>query len=416
MTAPDPRRRSRRPTSLQKPWNVSALVMGILAIALMLLAVLSVDRPVSKTGDYMELTDRNSPAVFQRKRGLTELLKRDLRGYRRQDRDIIPSSRRGVMTVKMGIYAVNNYGINLQVPSFEGSGYWWLKWDDDLQTYLSENDLKIWRVMAPVNLLNIPQSADSVFVPTGKDEPIRMKDGSWYMTGAYSGTFFIDRTDFRRHPFTTLSLPIMIEADDIALSNNKLLILPDVQGSGVGQFINANSGWINQGWSLASYRHHYDTDFGFGAGASDYSQLVFEVKYASSSWQAFWKVLVPLLIVMAMIAGATKLDTTHYDVRLTLPVTVLLTLVFLQQTHDANLPQLPYLTFLDEVYVVAYILTLGAFIMMLWACRRYYKALQITDPVEREAEMVKLDKSDDYWPTYVIAAGVISLTISWFTG
>ena len=38
-----------------------------------------------------------------------------------------------------------------------------------------------------------------------------------------------------------------------------------------------------------------------------------------------------------MIAGAAKLDTSHYDVRLTLPVTVLLTLVFLQQTLDANL-------------------------------------------------------------------------------
>ncbi len=54
--------------------------------------------------------------------------------------------------------------------------------------------------------------------------------------------------------------------------------------------------------------------------------------------------------------------------------------------------------------------------MMLWACRRYDKALQIKHQLEQELEMKRLDKSDDYWPTYVIGKGIISLTISWFTG
>ena len=112
----------------------------------------------------------------------------------------------------------------------------------------------------------------------------------------------------------------MIEADDVVLNSSKLEILPDTKGSGIGQFIDSNLGWINQGWTLATYRHHYDSDFGFGEGASDFSQLIFEVKYSTSSWLSFWKILVPLMIVVAMIAGATKLETTHYDVRLTLPV------------------------------------------------------------------------------------------------
>ena len=408
-------RRSRRPTILQKPWNVSALLLAALAILMMLIAVVSVDKPRSRTGDYLELARGNDPGMLQREQNLPRLLKRDHDGYT-IPREASIETPQGVMKLRMGLYAMNNYNINLQVPSFDSTGYWWMKWGDDLQAYMTENNLKIWRVMTPINLLDIPESSDSVFTPTGKDEPIRMKDGTWYMTGAYSGTFFIDRIDYRLHPFTSLSLPIMIEADDIVLSNNRLQIIPDVKGSGIGQFIHANTGWVNMGWSLATYKHHYDTDFGFGEGASDYSQLVFAVKYASSTWSAFWKVLVPLLIVVAMIAGATKLDTQHYDVRLTLPVTVLLTLVFMQQSQDADLPRIPYLTFLDEVYVVAYILTLGSFVLMLWACRRYYKALQIEDPEQRAIEMERLDRSDDYWPTYVILAGIISLTFAWFTG
>jgi len=391
------------------------MLLALLAVVMLVTAVASVDEPASKTGDYLELAPGNDAAMLRREQKLSSLLKRDRDGYQASAHDSDPAKPGEVMTVKMGMYAMNNYNIDLQVPSFEGSGYWWMKWDDKLQTYLNENDLKIWRVMAPINLLDIPQSSESVFVPTGNSEPIKLKDGSWYITGAYSGVFFVDRIDFRRHPFTSLSLPIMIEADDIVLSNNRLRLIPDVKGSGIGQFIHANTGWVNRGWSLTTYRHHYDTDFGFGEPASDYSQLVFAVKYASSTWSAFWKVLVPLMIVVAMIAGATKLDTTHYDVRLTLPVTVLLTLVFMQQSHDAGLPRLPYLTFLDEVYVVAYILTLISFIIMLWACRRYYKALKIEDPQARAIEMDKLDRSDDYWPTYVILAGIISLTMAWFT-
>ena len=416
MSSHQPKSKFRLPPTLRKPWNISTLIMAIFAIALILMGVLSVDNISYKTGDYLAFTGNNKAGLLEQKSHLAKLLKRDRKGYEHSEIKTIAKGQPDPMKIKMGLYAINNYNINLQSPSFESSGYWWLKWGDDLQAYLTENNLKIWKVLTPVNLINIPQYADSVFIPTGNGKPTLMPDGSWYLTGAYSGEFFIDRSDFRRHPFTTLSLPIMIEADDVMLNSSKLEISPDTQGSGIGQFIDSNLGWINQGWTLASYRHHYDSDFGFGEGASDFSQLIFEVKYSTSSWLSFWKILVPLMIVVAMIAGATKLETAHYDVRLTLPVTVLLTLVFMQQTHDANLPQLPYLTFLDEVYVVSYILTLGSFVMMLWACRRYYAALKIEDYAVRELELKKLDKSDDYWPTYVIGIGMIALVICWFTG
>ena len=172
------------------------------------------------------------------------------RSLLRRDIDIVP--KRGEATqqpdngkafkVKMGFYASNNYNITPQVPSFDSTGYVWFIWKDDLQEYLTAHNLNIWQVMTPINLLSLPNGAGSVFVPTtGSDKPLRMKDGSWYLTGSYKGTFYIDRSDFRFHPFTKLSLPIMVEADDILLSYNKLQIIPDPAGSGVGQFIDASN-------------------------------------------------------------------------------------------------------------------------------------------------------------------------------
>jgi len=410
-------KRDLAPKTFRKPWNISALIAGFVGIALMVAAVFSIESTATRTGDYLLLDNPQHHSIPRpNKRGLGGLLRRDIDAPPKQEQATSAPQNSKPFKVKMGFYAVNNYNITPQVPSFDSAGYVWFIWQDDLQEYLTKNDLKIWEVMTPVNLLGLPSGASSVFNPTtGSDKPIRMKDGSLYLTGSYKGTFYIDRSDFRYHPFTRLSLPIMVEADDILLSYNKLQFIPDATGSGVGQFIDASNGWVNTGWAINSYKHHYDTDFGFGEGASDYSQLVYDIKYSTDSWLAFWKILIPIFIVMAMIVGATKLDPTHYDVRLTMPVTVLLTLVFLQQSHNADLPRLSYMTFLDEVYVICYVLTLSAFVLMLWACRRYYAALKIEDPELQAIEMRRLDKSDDYWPTYVILAGIVSISISWLT-
>ena len=401
---------SRIPKTFRKPWNASTLVMAVVAIGLMLMAVASIHTEPSRTGDYLEITNSKQQVLFHKNKQELGLLQRKIE---KPDASKLEAAQVQPMKVKVGIYATNNFEIDPNTPSFKSIGYVWFKWNDELQGYLTKNNLEIWKVMVPINLLDIPESSDSVFTLTSK--PMRMEDGNWYITGSYSGTFYIDDTDFRQHPFAKLNLPIMIEADNIMLDYDRLRIEPDLGDSGIGQFINTSVEWVNTGWTLNSYRHKYDTGFGFDEEASSYSQLVFDTKYATNTWTSFWKILVPVSIVMAMIVGATKLDPVHYDVRLTMPVTVLLTLVFLQQGHDSDLPRLSYLTFLDEVYLVCYILTLGSFCLMLWACRRYYYAIGIEDKDRRELELRRLDKSDDYWPTYVILAATISIAISWFT-
>lgn len=405
---------SRIPRTLRKPWNVSALVMGVLAIGLMLAAMVSIRVEPRRTGDYLEVTTSRQQAIFSKNNAELGLLQRRITGLSTDSgRLAVGAGQAEPMKVKVGLYASNNYNISPQVPSFDGFGYIWFRWQDDFQDYLQTNGLEIWKVLTPINLLDIPNSSDNVFTPTS--EPIRLRDGSWYLTASYKGSFYIDDADFRRHPFTRLNLPIMIEADDILLGFDRLQLVPDQRASGIGQFVDTSNGWVSTGWALNAYKHHYDTDFGFDEAASDYSQLIYDIKYGTSTWLAFWKILVPIFIVMAMIVGATKLDPVHYDVRLTMPVTVLLTLVFLQQGHSGDLPRLSYLTFLDEVYVICYALTLGAFVLMLWACRRYYIAQGIADPRLREIEMRRLEKSDDYWPTYVILAGIASISIAWIT-
>jgi len=71
--------------------------------------------------------------------------------------------------------------------------------------------------------------------------------------------------------------------------------------------------------------------------------------------------MLPLLVVMVMVLLVFKIRPDEQDARAGIPVTVLLTLVFLQQVYRGELPDLPFLTFFDQVYVIAYVITLFAF-------------------------------------------------------
>lgn len=76
------------------------------------------------------------------------------------------------LQVRVGVYSMNNYAIDLKVPSYKGTGNVWFKWDQAVGEYFKQHDLKILKVLTPVNLLDIPQAADNVFAPIGEDAPI----------------------------------------------------------------------------------------------------------------------------------------------------------------------------------------------------------------------------------------------------
>ncbi len=59
----------------------------------------------------------------------------------------------------------------------------------------------------------------------------------------------------------------------------------DIRNSGMGLYARI-IGWLSQGWSIAEYRHHYASNFGLGGAESDYSLILFEISFGTSSWAA----------------------------------------------------------------------------------------------------------------------------------
>ncbi|MEB3263224.1 MAG: hypothetical protein VKJ66_02505 [Synechococcus sp.] len=313
--------------------------------------------------------------------------------------------------VQVGVYANTTSELDLSVPSYSASGYVWLRWQEPLQRYLEASGATIDQRFALLNTLIT--DAPPQLQPVGK-EPERLADGSYYQLFNYRGRYYLDQASFRHYPFMSVSLPVAIEADDVdgSLDYRRLRLEADTRNSGMGLFAHI-IGWLNQGWSIAEYRHHYASNFGLGGPESDYSLILFEISFGTSSWAAFWRLFLPLAVLMAMVLLVFKVRADEQDARASIPVTVLLTLVFLQQTYREDLPDLPFLTYLDQVYVVAYVVTLVAFILVLWIGRRYGQMEEIEDKAARETLLKRLESLDNSWPLLVVAFGGAAVALAW---
>ncbi|NCU90726.1 MAG: hypothetical protein EBV44_01995 [Synechococcaceae bacterium WB7_1B_046] len=108
---------------------------------------------------------------------------------------------------------------------------------------------------------------------------------------------------------------------------------------------------------------------------------------------AFIALLLPLIIILLIVLISPYLESSLGDIRIAIPSTALLTLVFLQQGYVTNLPPSPYLTYLDRLYAVSYLICVSLFILFAWSSNVFERA-----PAELREKIVKrLDTYDRYF-------------------
>ena len=401
------------PVRKQKRWNLVAIASVLLAMILAMVAISRIDVTQVRGRDSLRLSAA-ARALITDPHHLPASGWTTLRGELLNDAETRVDQEQleaATHRVQVGVYVNTTSELDLSVPSYASSGYVWLHWDAPLQAYLEASDATIDQRFALINTLIT--DAPPQLQPVGQKAE-RLPDGSYYQLFTYRGRYYLDQASFRHFPFMNVSLPVAIEIDDVdgGLTYDRLRLEPDIRNSGMGLFARI-IGWLNQGWSIAEYRHHYASNFGLGGLESDYSLILFEISFGTSAWASFWRLLLPLAVLMTMVLLVFKVRPDEQDARASIPVTVLLTLVFLQQTYREDLPVLPFLTFLDQVYVVAYVVTLVAFVLVIWIGRRYADMEAIEDAAARDKMQQRLEDLDNSWPLLVVFFGGTAIAISW---
>jgi len=309
-----------------------------------------------------------------------------------------------VIPVTVGLFVENVYDFNLTTQSAAAEFVVWMNWPEAFQKVLDRTDMTIEQAITPINRVN---SWDFVAKPFHA-KPVKLSNGNYEQIVRFGGRFYVDKLNLHRFPFERVSVPIVMGVNFISdeFSASKVRLIADRSQSAVGPYVD-NMGFATDGFSVNEYLQKYATGFGFHESgkrcSTQFSQVRLEIEYKKSKFASMQQLIVPLLIVMLMVLLAPTLGAALWDVRIAIPSTALLTLVFLQQGYRQSLPSLPYITYLDQVYGACYLVTFGLFSLFVWASNKLHDT-----PDSEKEEVIRRLNVIDYrvqWASIVFLVG-----------
>jgi hypothetical protein len=246
--------------------------------------------------------------------------------------------------VQAGMYPVNIYNVDAASSTYYVDFYAWFKWKGEIDPTTNlefTNGVEDW---------GLTQVA-------GYENPEKLPDGSTYQVFRVESRF-VQPFVLTRYPLDQQKLSIRME--NSVYASDKLVYLADQKDSGIARDL-ALPGWRIKGFSLSNLLHEYNSSFGDPRpSANSYSALEYEINISRPLSFFIWKLLLPLVIVLVSSWGAHLLTPSYVDARILMPVTALLTTVFLQQSYSSALPDVGYLVLLDKIYALAYLLVIVA--------------------------------------------------------
>lgn len=272
--------------------------------------------------------------------------------------------------VKIGIYPISIYQLDMGSNTFYADLYLWLRWKGDID---------------PVASLEFKNMVEKWNKQYERINPIPkiMADGSKYQVLKVEGRFYqpFNLTDY---PLDQQKLTIQVE--DTLHSAEELSYVIDQENSGLGSNF-VIPGWSLTGWSGQVYDHDYRTNFGEDKASSMYSTAHFNLHVERPTSYFYWRLLLPILIVLCVALSALILSPRSIDARTGLAGGALLTAIFLQIGYSDALPELTYLILIDKIYLLAYILIVLTLVRTILVFQKCDKATE-----ENMERMLQTDK------------------------
>jgi len=316
-------------------------------------------------------------------------------------------SKPNAIEVKVGAYVDNFHDLSLQNRRFVAEGYYWLEWPQKLQEKLDIEKIEPKSIIVLANQVDNWDGQISSF----SENPIRLANGNYYQQFQFSANFYVADINLRRFPFESLQLPVILEvgSDSLAIQNGNVILVPDTSRNAlVGSFAEINGYQITSS-ILKPTLHSFGSDFGLNRGDLSYSGLALQATLKSTPLPSILKYFLPLLIVVGIVILAPSLEGELGDIRLAIPSTGLLTLIFLQQAYQAELPELDYLTFLDWIYACGYVIAIGTFLLFVWGTNFY----QRTPKKGKEEALATINRADIVFQVSAVVGTVVAGFMAW---
>lgn len=293
--------------------------------------------------------------------------------------------------VTVGFYGVNAYEIETSSNTFQFKGYMWLRWAGDAD---------------PISTLEFANSVEEwgLMVTNLTEEPVVLANGENLMTMRVQGRFF-QPFNLENYPLDTQELSIYVE--DSVNDASTIVYQADNSASGYDGTFEV-PGWNLNSLSATTLVHNYNSNFGDpSAESAGYSALKFSLNIERVENLFWWKLLLPLLLVLITNWLALLISPRFAEIRTAMPATALLTTVFLQQSSLDAIPQVSSLVLMDFIYVLAYVMIVVTFAQIVWDNHRLKG-----DETVAMAKVQKLDRISIALQVLVFAVGLTLLVMS----
>lgn len=302
--------------------------------------------------------------------------------------------------VSVGMYIIDIHAIDLNSHSYGVDFYLWFRWRGE--------DLNPARTFEFMNPFDPESRVQSEVFDDVKPQP----DGSRYQVIRCQG-LFTSKFPVHRYPFDSQTIVIGIEdsqlgspyqryvADYDALILNREITLP-------GYRIGTPRLVIRDKTYATTFGDLSEPDVGA------YSRAEFIVPISRPPLPGVFKTFVPILLIVLCAGFSLLLDPEHVEARIGLAITALLTLVAMQFTMLGGLPEVAYLTLLDQVFLISFFYVLVVIGIVVYSTRIDQKGA-IRGKVGTMARLIQSGPPTAAWVTggYLVAVGLILMVNLW---
>src|SRR6266481_3889619 len=272
-----------------------------------------------------------------------------------------PNADSGPTQISVGIWVADISNIDSAQQNFTAELAVVLRWKDSRLAHTGKGIVRypleqIWHPR--VSIVNETNSVSRKFPDSVEVDP----DGTVTYRQLYAGAF-TQPLRLQSFPFDRQTFRVQLVA--VRYQSNEVMFVPDQvwiqdglkQAGGVAPLITLPD-WTLEKWETKPLTYALAPGF-------EYSSYAFEFTASRNVQHYIWKVILPLILIVAMSWSVFWVAATEVSAQLSVATTSMLTLIAYRFAIDSQLPALPYTTSLDTFILMSTLLVFFSFIEVL---------------------------------------------------
>jgi len=282
---------------------------------------------------------------------------------------VFPGKKETAAVVDLGLYIDSLYDLNLSKLTFKARGWLWYNWD---KTPMIEGKVDPGQMgRFDLNFLdeidvNQEISSQQPVADHGKSGEL-----SYWNETSFDAKLAAPSINLRNYPFDSQELSILV-SNPVLLTSD---LIYKIQQFRLPPRVFNISGYRLDGISYADEIRVYTSNFYNSSSvswgndsAATQSQATFKVFISRNPLTSLLEFVMPLAIVSFLSVSVVRLDLRYWEVKLTAPPAAILSLIFLQNTYQQDLPRVSYMTCMDLMFLIGYLVCLLSFADGLLSC------------------------------------------------